>query len=220
MSAVQSHCFDRGIRAFYLPSAPPLYISWAPHPRGVLQSRKKGSRKTRGHGTATSSSASEQSPLLGIPNDLLLPQNALPGSPAPPLLVPGVSMLLFIYSVTFSVGAILPSALTLAMLTVEEGEFNFWEHPQHSGVSPVAWRSWKSPHPPHITDTACLGKSVTPLSLGASTKQVGISDTLLILCWLNSSPCCFPFLLPTKEKPPHNKWVVRLTWTMGVWSGC
>lgn len=117
--------------------------------------------------------------MLGVPSDLLLPQNALPGSPAAPLVVPGVSMPVYLQCDVLC-GVILLSALTFAMVTVEEGEFVFWEQPQHSGVSPVAWRLWKSPHPPHITDTACLVKSVTSLSLGASTKQVNISDTFYV----------------------------------------
>lgn len=77
------------------------------------------------------------------------------------------------------------SFLTLAVLSAKEKQFVFQEHPQHSGVPPVARSSWESPQPPHITEALsfCLGKTVTPLSLGPFTKQANI---------LNKFLYCFP----------------------------
>lgn len=77
------------------------------------------------------------------------------------------------------------SFLTLAMLTAKEKQLVFREHPQHSGVPPVAWSFWESPQPPHITEALSfyLGKTVTPLSSGPFTKQVNRLDNFLY---------CFP----------------------------
>lgn len=101
-----------------------------------------------------------------------------------PLLLPGVSMPLFIHSVTFSREVVLLPVLTLATLTEKEEQTVFWEHPQNSGVSPVAWSSYKSPWLPHITEPLSfyLRKTVTPLSLGSFAKQGKISDKFLYCC--------------------------------------
>lgn len=137
-------------------SPAPSLGTWAAHPRGVLPRRKTGSRKPQGHSTLTSTVLLLNNLLCQvyqIPTFFLkshfLEACLHPSSPLPP----GVSMPLFIHSVTFSRGGLLLSALTFAMVIVKKEQFVFWEHPQHSGVSPVAWSSWKSPQPPHITET-------------------------------------------------------------------